>query len=160
MLAQLLRRRGFEAGNLPARLKHEELIDRTAKVQPECICVSVLPPTSIAQARHLVSSIRERLGDVTILVGVWSTRFDAGKLRERLRGAQISDVAVSMAEAVQLVYKMTATITDEMLPAPVPANEESRLAELHGLNLLDTPREANFDEFTERLPKLFEVPMG
>ena len=54
MLAQLLRNQGFEAENLPARLKHEELIDRTVEVQPECICVSVLPPTSIAQARHLV----------------------------------------------------------------------------------------------------------
>ena len=53
MLAQLLRNQGFEAENLPARLKHEELIDRAVEVQPECICVSVLPPTSIAQARHL-----------------------------------------------------------------------------------------------------------
>ena len=53
MLAQLLRNQGFEAENLPARLKDEELIDRTVEIQPECICVSVLPPTSIAQARHL-----------------------------------------------------------------------------------------------------------
>src|SRR5215831_9316179 len=50
MLAQLLRNQGFEAENLPARLKHEELLDRMAEVRPECICVSVLPPTSIAQA--------------------------------------------------------------------------------------------------------------
>jgi predicted PurR-regulated permease PerM/methylmalonyl-CoA mutase cobalamin-binding subunit len=160
MLTQLLRSQGFEARNLPARLKHEELIDRTVEVQPECICVSVLPPTSIAQARHLVSSIRQRLGEVTILMGVWSTRFDAEKLRERLRGANVSDVAVSLAEAIQLVYKMTAAITEEMLPAPIPHNEEERLTELDGLNLLDTPREANFDELTERLTKLFEVPMA
>src|SRR5215831_3525285 len=31
MLAQLLRNQGFEAENLPARLKHEELIDRTVE---------------------------------------------------------------------------------------------------------------------------------
>jgi hypothetical protein len=83
MLAQLLRRQGFDAENLPARLKHEELIERTVKVQPECICVSVVPPTSIGQARYLSSAIRERLGSVTTLVGVWSARFDAEKLRER-----------------------------------------------------------------------------
>ena len=46
---------------------------------------------------------------------------------------------------------MTAPITDEMLPAPTPPNEEARLAELNGLNLLDTPQEADFDQFTERL---------
>ncbi len=160
MLAQLLRNRGFEAENVPARLKHEELIDRTVEVQPECICVSVLPPTSIAQARHLASAIRERLKSVTIMVGVWSARFDVEKLRERLRGAHVSDAAVSLTDAVQRVYTMTAAITDAMLPAPTPRNEEERLLELNGLNLLDTPSEADFDRVTERLTKLFKVPIA
>ena len=160
MLARLLRNKGFEAESLPARLKHEELIDRTVKLQPECICVSVLPPTNIAQARHLCSAIRERLGSVTIFVGVWSARFDAEKLRERLRAAHVSDVAVSLADAVQRLCKMTAAITDEMLPAPTPPNEEERLAELNGLNLLDSPTEADFDRITDRLTKLFKVPMA
>src|SRR6476660_8930501 len=160
MLAQLLRNQGFEAENLPARLKHEELIDRTVEIRPECICISVLPPTSIAQARHLSSAIRERLGSVTILVGAWSARFDAEKLTERLRAAHVSDVAVSLADAVQRVCKMSAAITDAMLPAPTPPNEEERLAELNGLNLLDTPMEAEFDQVTTRLTKLFKVPMA
>ena len=160
MLAQLLRNQGFEAKNLPARLKDDELIDRTLEIQPECICVSVLPPTSIAQARHLCSAIHERLGSVTILVGAWSARFDAEKLRERLRATQVSDVAVSLADAVQRVCKMSVAITDAMLPAPTPPNEEERLAELNGLNLLDTPTEAEFDRVTERLTKLFKVPIA
>lgn len=160
MLAQLLRNQGFEAENLPARLKHEELIDRTVEVQPECVCVSVLPPTSIAQARHLSAAVHERLGSVTILVGAWSARFDAEKLRERLRAAHVSDVAVSLVDAVQRVCKMSAAITDAMLPAPTPPNEEERLAELNGLNLLDTPKEADFDRVTERLTKIFKVPIA
>ena len=160
MLAQLLRNQGFAAENVPARLKHEELIDRAIELQPECICVSVVPPTSIAQARHLASVIRERLKNVTILIGVWSARFDAEKLRERLRGAHVNDVAVSLEDAVQRVYKMTAAITDAMLPAPTPPNEEERLAELEGLNLLDTASEADFDQVTARLTRLFNVPMA
>jgi GAF domain-containing protein len=47
-----------------------------------------------------------------------------------------------------------------MMPAPTPPNEEERLAELSGLNLLDTPAEANFDQVTERLTKLFKVPIA
>jgi len=160
MLAQLLRNQGFEAENLPARLKDEELIDRTVEIQPECICVSVLPPTSIAEARHLSAAIHERLGSVTILVGAWSARFDVEKLRERLRATHVSDVAVSLADAVQRICKMSAAITDAMLPAPAPPNEEERLAELTGLNLLDTPTEAEFDRVTERLTKLFKVPIA
>src|SRR5262249_50109332 len=160
MLAQLLRDHGFEAENLPARLKHQELLNRMVEVQPECICVSVLPPTSIAQARHIALAIHERLGSVTILVGVWSARFDAEKLSERSRAAHVDEVAVSLADVVQRVYKMTAEITDAMLPASTPPNEEERLAELNGLSLLDTPREANFDQVTERLTKLFKVPIA
>src|SRR6476619_5040581 len=160
MLAQLLRNQGFEAENLPARLKDDELIDRTLEIKPECICVSVLPPTSIAQARHLCSAIHERLGSVTILLGAWSARFDAEKLRERLRATPVSDVAVSLADAVQRVCKMSVAITDAMLPAPAPPNEEERLAELDGLNLLDTTTEAEFDRVTERLTKLFKVPIA
>jgi predicted PurR-regulated permease PerM/GAF domain-containing protein len=160
MLAQLLRHHGYEAESLPAQLTHEELLDRTVEHQPECICVSVLPPTSIAEARHLTSAIRERLGSPTILVGVWSTRFDAEKLRERLKGVHISDVAVSLADAVQRIDKMTVAIPDTMKAAPILPNEKERLAELDGLNLLDTPREANFDHVTERLAKLFRVPIA
>jgi methylmalonyl-CoA mutase cobalamin-binding subunit len=160
MLAQLLRNQGFEAENLPARLKQEQLIDRIVEVQPECICVSVLPPTSLAQARHIASAIHERLGRVTILVGMWSARFDAEKLRERSRAAHVDEVAVSLADAVQRVCKMTKEITEAMLSAPTPPNEKQRLAELNGLNLLDTPRETNFDHVTERLTKLFRVPIA
>jgi len=157
---QLLRDHGLEAENLPARLKAEELIDRTVELRPECICVSVLPPTSIAQARHIASAIHERLGSVTILVGVWSGRFDAEKLRERSRSAHLDEVAVSLADAAQRVCKMNTEITDAMMAAPTPSNEEERLVELNGLNLLDTPREANFDHVTERLTKLFNVPIA
>jgi AI-2E family transporter/GAF domain len=160
MLAQLLQKQGFEAENLPARLKPQELIDRTIEVKPGCVCVSVLPPTSIAQARHLTVPIQERLAGITILVGLWSSKVNAEKVKERLRLAHETEIAVSLADAVLLVSKMTAPITDEMLPAPTPRNEEARLAELNGLNLLDTPPEADFDQVTERLTKLFRVPIA
>jgi predicted PurR-regulated permease PerM len=160
MVAQLLGNHGLEAENLPARLNQEELIDRTVAVQPESVCLSVLPPTTVAQARQIASAIHARLGSVTILIGVWNARIDGEKLRERLRGTHVTDVAVSVADAVERIHKMTAAITDAMLPAPAPPNEEERLTELNGLNLLDTPDERNFDQITERLTKLFKVPMA
>jgi GAF domain-containing protein len=55
---------------------------------------------------------------------------------------------------------MSAAITDAMLPAPIPPNEDKRLSELEGLNLLDTATGADFDQVTERLTKLFKVPMA
>jgi predicted PurR-regulated permease PerM len=160
MLVQLLRNQGFEAENLPARLKHQELIDRTVEMRPECVCVSALPPTSIAQARNLAVTLRERLESVAIFIGVWSAKMDVKNIRERLRAAHVNGVAISLADAVLHVSKMTASMSYEMLPAPMAPNEEARLAELNGLNLVDTLPEPDFDHITRRLTKLFRVPVA
>lgn len=160
MLAQLLRKHGFEAENLPARLTPNELIDRAVEIRPECVCVLVLSPTSIAQARQLTAAIRERLGSVTILVAVLKSRWDLETIRERLGETHGGEVAGSLADAVVRISKMTTAITDEMLAAPIPPNEKDRLAELNGLNLVDTPSESEFDHVTERLSRLFKVPIA
>jgi hypothetical protein len=55
---------------------------------------------------------------------------------------------------------MAAPIAEKMMGAPIPSNEEARMAELEGLNLLDTPPEENFDRITSRLTHLFKVPIA
>jgi len=77
-----------------------------------------------------------------------------------LRAAGVSEVVVSLAEAVVQLSKMTAPLADEMMVAPKSAKEEERLEELRGLKLLDTPAEENFDRITERLTRLFRVPIA
>lgn len=47
-----------------------------------------------------------------------------------------------------------------MKPAPIPADDESRLAALRALLILDTPPEARFDRITGFAAKEFEVPMA
>jgi predicted PurR-regulated permease PerM/GAF domain-containing protein len=160
MLVQLLRTRGFQAENAPAQLNHRELVDRATELRPECICISVLPPSSLAQARRLSAVIGERLGSVTIIVGIWSSKVSTEKIAERLRAVHVRAVVVSLADAVLKLSQKAVPITDEMLPAPTPADEEARLAELKGLNLLDTAPEAEFDQVTERLTRLFKVPIA
>src|SRR5215216_5991786 len=160
MLAQLLQKQGFDAENTPARLNHQELIDHTVEIRPQCICVSVMPPTGLGPARHLAAALQERLGSVTTLIGVWGSKINADKLKQRLQLPRTSEAATSLADAVLLVSKMTSVITDEMLPAPIPPNEEARMVELNGLGLLDTDREPEFDQVTERLTKLFRVPIA
>jgi GAF domain-containing protein len=160
MLVQLLRAQGFQGENAPARLNHQELVDRATELRPECICISVLPPSSLAQARRLSAIIGERLGSVTIIVGIWSPKVSVEKIAERLRAVHVRAVVVSLTDAVLELSKVAVPITDEMLPAPIPADEEARLAELKGLNLLDTAPEAEFDQVTERLTKLFKVPIA
>ncbi|MEQ1516637.1 MAG: sensor domain-containing diguanylate cyclase [Usitatibacteraceae bacterium] len=42
----------------------------------------------------------------------------------------------------------------------IPVNERARLARLHGLNILDTPREERFDRLTRLARKMFDVPIA
>ncbi|HUQ13911.1 MAG TPA: MBL fold metallo-hydrolase [Novosphingobium sp.] len=46
------------------------------------------------------------------------------------------------------------------VPAPMPPDEEQRLAALHALGLLDTPAEERFDRLTRVTAALFEVPIA
>jgi GAF domain-containing protein len=45
-----------------------------------------------------------------------------------------------------------------MKTAPIPADEAARMADLHALELLDTPREARFDTVVELAADVFDVP--
>src|SRR3954465_184027 len=43
--------------------------------------------------------------------------------------------------------------------APIPDDESQRIADLKALNILDTPREPRFDNLTELVADVFEMPM-
>jgi sigma-B regulation protein RsbU (phosphoserine phosphatase) len=45
-----------------------------------------------------------------------------------------------------------------MIPAPIPANEAQRLADLHALQILDTPPEERFDRIVRLAARIFDVP--
>jgi len=47
-----------------------------------------------------------------------------------------------------------------MKEAPIPKNENERLAELKALNILDTPPEERFDRITRTATRLFNVPIS
>ncbi len=160
MLVQLLLRHGCDAANTAARLKAEELLAQAIKFEPELLCISVVAPSTLTQARHLGATFRERFPELKILVGAWNAANNLANAKERLRAAGVDEVALSLAEAVIQVSKMTAPLADEMMIAPKSANEEERLEELRGLKLLDTPAEENFDRITQRLTRLFRVPIA
>jgi PAS domain S-box-containing protein len=47
-----------------------------------------------------------------------------------------------------------------MLKPPIPADEATRLAALHAMNILDTPAEERFDRITRIALRLFNVPIA
>jgi hypothetical protein len=52
------------------------------------------------------------------------------------------------------------TLIAPPLPANFPANEAERLADLHALELLDTPAEERFDRIVRLAMAIFDVPIA
>ena len=160
MLTQLLRQQDFEAENVPAALSHGELVERAAELEFEAICISVVPPSTLGHARYLTAKLRARLAEVKIVVGFWGATENLGDAAVRMREAGVDEVAVTFAGAVVQLLKYSSFISDEMMVAPRPENEEVRLAQLEALHILDTPNERIFDRMTARLARVFQVPIA
>ncbi len=160
MLTQLLRKQGFDAENSSAALSSGELVEMAAKTNPEAVCISVVAPSTVTHARFLAAKLRQRLPRVKIVAGIWGATENMADAGERLRSSGADEVVLSLAEAVVQLAKFSTSITDAMIPGAIPNNEESRLAELARLHLLDGEREEVFDRITKRLARVFDVPIA
>jgi hypothetical protein len=157
---QLLRQQGFGVQNAPAKLVAGELLSLVEKAEVDVVCISVVPPSTIIQARYLCIKLRVLLPRQKILIGLWGTTdnlIDSGK---RLRDSGADEVVTTMAEALVQMPKLAPSINDEMTPAPIPPDEDERLAALAELNLLDTEAEPGFDRITAKLARIFEMPIA
>ncbi len=161
MLAQLLTQQGLGARNAAAAASADELIHLALEIDPEAICISVVAPTTVIQARHLATRLRARFSqEVKIVVGLWDANDKLPKASQRLQASGADEVVTSLAEAVVQLAKFVAPIGDEMLPARIPQDEEERLAEVERLGGLIAEPERVFDRVTKKLAKLFQVPMA
>ena len=160
MLTQLLQQQGFDAENARAALGADELIELAKKGEWEAICVSVVAPSTQIHARFICGKLRAAMPRAKIVVGVWGASENMVATAERLRSSGADEVVVSLAEAVVQLAKFSAPISEEMIPAPIPAHEEERLSELQALHIVDTVPEEAFDRITAKVSKVFDAPIA
>jgi predicted PurR-regulated permease PerM len=160
MLTQLLRQQGCGAQNAAAKLVAGEMIELVAEADVDVVCISVVPPSTVVHARYLCLKLRSLLPRQKIVAGLWGTTEDTIEAATRLRDAGAEETVTTLPEAIVQIAKLASELTDEMTPAPIPADEESRLAALSELNLLDTEAEPVFDRITAKLARIFEVPIA
>ncbi len=160
MLVQLLRQQGFGAQNAPAKLVAGELLELVEKAGVDVVCISVVAPSTVIHARYLCVKLRALLPKQKIVIGLWGSTEDLTETSKRLRDSGADEVVTTLAEALVQIAKLAPPMTDEMTPAPIPEDEEERLAALVALNLLDTEPEPVFDRITAKLARVFEVPVA
>ena len=160
MLVQLARQQGFGAQNASGELVTGELVALVEKADVDVVCISVVAPTTVIQARYLCLKLRTLLPKQKIVIGLWGATEDITEASSRLRDSGANEVVTSLADALVQIAKLAPPMIDEMTPAPIPADEEERLAALVALNLLDTEAEPVFDRITAKLARVFEMPIA
>ncbi|MEO7319865.1 MAG: AI-2E family transporter [Chthoniobacteraceae bacterium] len=160
MLVQLLRQQGFSAQSAPAKLVVGELLGLVEKEDVDVVCISVVVPSTVIHARSLCLKLRALLPKQKIIIGLWGVTEDVTEAASRLRDSGADEVVTTLAEALVQIAKLAPPLTEAMTPAPIPEDEEERLAALTALNLLDTEAEPVFDRITAKLARVFEVPIA
>lgn len=164
MLAQLLQRRGIGVRSLPADAISPEGIASLELDGVELVCLAYLNGSAVAHARQASKRLRRRDSDLRILVGLWNEQNlpDADDpTRNPAESMQADFVEYTITGAVTCIETLaTEPISSAMLLAPVPQDEDVRLAALKELNLIDTPPEERFDRFTRKLSKVFGAPIS
>jgi hypothetical protein len=98
MLAQLLEDRGYCATVSSAISLVGEML---AMVEPQShvVCVSAMPPGSVARARYLYKRLREKYADLRIIVGLWAFRGKLAPTNSRLAPMAPGQMVTNLREA-------------------------------------------------------------
>jgi hypothetical protein len=160
MLVQLARKEGFGAQNAPSQLVAGELLGLAEKADVDVVFISVLAPSTVIHARYLCLKVRAVLPKLKIVIGLWGETEGLTEATKRLRDSGADEVVTTLADGIVQIARLAPALTEEMTPAPIPADEEERLAALAELNLLDTEAEPVFDRITVKLARVFEMPIA
>ncbi len=104
MLAELLRRSGYQARWLPLGTV-EDTLAAIKQSQPDVLFISALPPFAASQARSLCRRIRREHPHSKIVIGFWDVSADVPKLQQRF-GQDCSDYIVTSLRQAELQAKL------------------------------------------------------
>ena len=141
MLSILLATRGIAARALSAKTLLNEYLDEMDEKRAS-IVLYLLCPTFRTSPRTVCCQTAAKPLSTHQDHRVWSSQEPVEQVKEKLQPVQVDGVTFQMQQAVEQITALT-TVTESMLPAPVPENEEERLEELRRLDLL-IPRRKNF----------------
>ncbi len=100
MLAQVLRLNGVSADVIAGVKLTGELVEVVGNSGAEVVCISALPPSGVTHSRYLCKRLRRRFADLEMIVGIWTLRGEAGRLKERMGNVKGVAVATTLADAV------------------------------------------------------------
>jgi hypothetical protein len=101
MLAQVLEGQGYCAQYVSVERLASEYVELVEKRGVQVVIISALPPAAVTHARYLVKRLRGRFPELKVIVGLWTTRINLERAKQRLETTGTSVVVSSIRDAVE-----------------------------------------------------------
>ena len=160
MLTQLLQQNQFPVTCIASTMTTGEKLETIESEAAEVACISITPPSTIVQARHVIAKLREKYPKLRIVAGLWRAESQPADAASALREAGADDVAANFAEALHLCHKYASAFALEEEVHMLPPDEETRLRELQGSGLLGVAADPHLDKITKKLAHILAAPIA
>ena len=101
MLLRRLTARHVSAELLTTDVLKSEVLERVAKLAPQAVYISALPPAALLHASFLCKRLRPRFPELKIVVALWHAQGSVEKGRARLLAAGASEVVVALKDSIE-----------------------------------------------------------
>lgn len=122
MLAQLLEFQGYCAVAVSVTKLAGEMMEAVEKHNAHAVVVSALPPAAVAHSRYLCKRLHARFPELRMVVGLWTTKNDLKKVKDRVTCEGTVQLVSKLAQAMEQLGQMAQ-------PVIVAAEERRRRAE-------------------------------
>lgn len=102
MVVQLLHEFGIPGSCSPSKLVSSEMVKWVRESDPDIVCISVVQPSTYANARYLCAKLRSEFPKLPIMVGMWG-QVIAEKTHELLREAGADEIISTVTQAADRI---------------------------------------------------------
>jgi len=124
------------------------------------VCLSHFSPDPKTRIRYLCRHLRKRWPKLHIVAALWNAPpelLDAGAAQ----ALGVDAVAASFDEVMlQVRHHLGEQLSDEYLPAPIPAGDLERVRTLRASGAFDQALRRDFDRAAKRAAEVFDAPIG
>ncbi len=101
MLLRRLTARRVSAELLTTDVLKSEVLERVAKLAPQAVYISALPPAAVLHASHFCKRLRPQFPELKIVIALWHAEGGIEKGRARLMAAGASDIVVTLKDSIE-----------------------------------------------------------
>lgn len=106
MLCQLLELRGYCAFMGTADQLASEMVEMVEEKKAQIVAVSAMPPAAVAHARYLCKRLHGRFPEIHLIVGVWHTKADLERVKQRIACDESVRVVTLLGQAQEQIDQL------------------------------------------------------